>query len=244
VLRLHIVNPNTTASMTQGIAAAARAAAPADVTITATEPDFGPASIEGFYDGAFAVPGMLARVAEAERAGADAHLIACFDDTGLDAARSLAEAPVVGIGEAAYHAASMLGTRFSVVTTLSRSIPVIEDNLMRYGFARRCARVRASEIPVLALEGKDGEAKIGEEIARALKEDGADAIVLGCAGMAGMAERLAAKYRVPVVDGVAAGVAIATALARLGLKTSKAGGYAAPGPKAYAGQFAPFAPKP
>jgi allantoin racemase len=244
VLRLHIVNPNTTASMTQGIAAAARAVAPADVAITATEPDFGPVSIEGFYDGAFAVPGMLARVAEAERAGADAHLIACFDDTGLDAARSLARAPVVGIGEAAYHAASMLGTRFSVVTTLSRSIPVIEDNLTRYGLARRCARVRASEISVLALEGEGGEAKIGEEIARALKEDGADTIVLGCAGMAGMAERLAAKYRVPVVDGVAAGVAFVTALARLGLKTSKAGGYAAPGSKAYTGLFAPFAPRP
>jgi allantoin racemase len=244
VLRLHIVNPNTTASMTQGIAAAARAVAPADVAITATEPDFGPASIEGFYDGAFAVPGMLVRVAEAERSGADAHLIACFDDTGLEAARSLAEAPVVGIGEAAYHAASMLGTRFSVVTTLSRSIPVIEDNLTRYGLAQRCARVRASEISVLALEGEGGEAKIGEEIARALKEDGADTIVLGCAGMAGMAERLAAKYRVPVVDGVAAGVAFVTALARLGLKTSKAGGYAAPGSKAYTGLFAPFAPRP
>jgi allantoin racemase len=243
VLRLHIVNPNTTASMTQGIAAAARAAAPADVTITATETDFGPASIEGFYDGAFAVPGMLARVAEAEQSGADAHLIACFDDTGLDAARSLAKAPVVGIGEAAYHAASMLGTRFAVITTLSRSIPVIEDNLTRYGLARRCARVRAGEIPVLALEGGDGEARIGEEIARALREDGVDCIVLGCAGMAGMAERLAAAYRVPVVDGVAAGVAFATALARLGLKTSKAGGYAAPGPKTYTGLFAPFSPK-
>jgi allantoin racemase len=151
---------------------------------------------------------------------------------------------VVGIGEAAYHAASMLGTRFSVVTTLSRSIPVIEDNLTRYGLAQRCARVRASEISVLALEGEGGEAKIGEEIARALKEDGADTIVLGCAGMAGMAERLAAKYRVPVVDGVAAGVAFVTALARLGLKTSKAGGYAAPGSKAYTGLFAPFAPRP
>jgi allantoin racemase len=244
VLRLHIVNPNTTASMTQGIAAAARAVAPADVTITATEPDFGPASIEGFYDGAFAVPGMLARIAEAERAGADAHLIACFDDTGLDAARSLAQAPVVGIGEAAYHAASMLGTRFSVVTTLSRSIPVIEDNLTRYGLARRCARVRATEIPVLALEAGGAEAKIGDEIARAFKEDGADCIVLGCAGMAGMAERLAEIYRVPVVDGVAAGVAFAIALARLGLKTSKSGGYAAPGAKAYSGLFERFAPKP
>ena len=243
MLRLHIVNPNTTASMTQGIAEAARAVAPSDVEVTATEPDFGPASIEGVYDGAFAVPGMLARIAEAERAGADAHLIACFDDTGLDAARSLAQAPVIGIGEAAYHAASMLGIRFSVVTTLSRSIPVIEDNLTRYGLARRCARVRATDIPVLALEAGGAETKIGDEIARALSEDGADCIVLGCAGMAGMAARLSAAYRVPVVDGVAAGVVFATAMARLGLKTSKAGGYAAPGPKAYAGLFAPFAPK-
>lgn len=243
MLRLHIVNPNTTASMTQGIAAAARAAAPGDVEIAATQPDFGPASIEGYYDGAFAVPGMLACVAEAESAGADAHLIACFDDTGLDAARSLAQAPVVGIGEAAYHAASMLGTRFTVVTTLSRSIPVIEDNLARYGLMRRCARVRASEIPVLELEREGGEAKIGDEIARALREDGADCIVLGCAGMAGMAERLTAKYRVPVVDGVAAGVVFASALARLGLKTSRAGGYAAPSAKIYSGLFAPFAPK-
>lgn len=244
MLRLHIVNPNTTASMTQAIAQVACAAAPADMQITATEPDFGPASIEGFYDGAFAVPGMLERIAQAERTGTDVHLIACFDDTGLDAARSIARAPVIGIGEAAYHAASMLGTRFTVVTTLSRSIPVIEDNLTRYGLMRRCARVRASEIPVLALEAGGAEAKIGGEIARALREDGADCIVLGCAGMAGMAERLAATYRIPVVDGIAAGVQFATALARLGLKTSKAGGYAAPGPKAYSGLFAPFAPKP
>jgi allantoin racemase len=229
--------------MTQGIAQAARAVAPADVEITATQPVFGPASIEGFYDGAFAVPGMLARIGEAERAGTDAHLIACFDDTGLDAARSLAEAPVIGIGEAAYHAASMLGTRFTVVTTLSRSIPVIEDNLARYGLARRCARVRASDVPVLELEGEGGEARIGDEIALALADDGADCIVLGCAGMAGMAERLSNHYRVPVVDGVAAGVAFAIALARLGLRTSKAGAYAAPAPKIYAGLFAPFAPK-
>lgn len=86
-LRLHIVNPNTTATMTQGVAAAAKAVAPPDVEIMATEPEFGPGSIEGHYDGAFAVPGMLARIAEAESAGAGAHVIACFDDTGLDAAR-------------------------------------------------------------------------------------------------------------------------------------------------------------
>jgi allantoin racemase len=245
LLRLHIVNPNTTASMTQAIAKAAREAAAPDVAITATEPEFGPASIEGFYDGAFAVPGMLVRIAEAEKAGCDAHVIACFDDTGLDAARSAASAPVVGIGEAAFHVASLLGVKFSVVTTLSRSIPVIEANLVRYGLDRRCARVRASEIPVLALEADAAaaERKIGAEIERALKEDGADCIVLGCAGMAALAEKFWAQFKVPVVDGVAAGVGLATALARLKLKTSKAGGYAAPGPKAYSGLFERFSPK-
>jgi allantoin racemase len=245
LLRLHIVNPNATASMTQGIAEAARKVAAPDVAITASEPVFGPASIEGFYDGAFAVPGMLLRIGEAEKAGCDAHVIACFDDTGLDAARSAAAAPAVGIGEAAFHVASLLGVKFSVVTTLSRSIPVIEANLARYGLDRRCARVRASEIPVLALEADPAaaERKIGAEIETALKEDGADCIVLGCAGMAALAEKLWAQFQVPVVDGVAAGVALATALARLKLKTSKAGGYAAPGPKAYSGLFAPFSPK-
>ena len=79
-------------------------------------------------------------------------IVACFDDTGLDAARCLTAAPVVGIGEAGFHFASMLSNKFSVVTTLSRSVPAIEHNLVRYGLAHRCARVRASDVPVLELE--------------------------------------------------------------------------------------------
>ena len=246
LIRLHIVNPNTTASMTQGIAAAAKAAATDDVEITATQPDFGPPSIEGLVDGAFAVPGMLARIAEAEKAGTDAHVIACFDDTGLDAARAIAQAPVVGIAEAAFHIASLLGTRFSVVTTLSRSIPVIEGNLLKYGLDRRCARVRAAEIPVLSLEADPlaAQKRISEEIEKALKEDQADCIVLGCAGMAELAGFFWQRFQIPVVDGVAAGVGLATTLARLGLRTSKAGGYAAPLAKSYSGLFAPFSPTP
>jgi allantoin racemase len=243
-LRLHIVNPNTTATMTQSIAAAAKAVVPAGTEIVAAEPDFGPASIEGYYDGAFAVPGLLARIVAAEKSGVDAHVIACFDDTGLDAARSAAQAPVIGIGEAAYHAASMVGLRFSVVTTLSRSIPVIEDNLTRYGLAHRCARVRASELPVLSLE-KDGaaaEEKIASEIGRALEDDRADCVVLGCAGMADMAKRLSQRFGVPIIDGVAAGTVFAAALASLGLKTSKVGGYASPTSKTYSGILSRFAP--
>jgi allantoin racemase len=242
---LNIVNPNTTAAMTATIAKAAAAVARTDTRIRAVEPTFGPPSIEGAYDDAFAVPGLLARIAEGEGEGAAAHVIACFDDTGLDAARALAKAPVVGIGEAGFHLATMVAHRFAVVTTLSRSVPVIENNLLRYGLERRCARVRASDVPVLALEdpASAARAKIAGEISCALEQDGADAIVLGCAGMADLAAALTQQFGVPVIDGVAAAVMLAEGLAALGLKTSKRGGFAPPLAKAYAGAFAPFSPK-
>ena len=226
-MRLLVVNPNCTATMTAKIGAAARAAAALGTEILALDPGEGPVSIEGYVDKAFAVPGMLRAIREAERDGSDAHVIACFDDTGLDAARALADAPVIGIGEAAFHMASLIAGRFSVVTTLSRSVPAIEANLVRYGLAARCARVRASEVPVLALEEPGS---------------GAEAIVLGCAGMADLAARLADRHGLPVLDGVACAVKLAESLHALGLRTSKLGGYARPGPKIYRGRFANDAP--
>jgi allantoin racemase len=244
-MRLNIVNPNTTAAMTRLIAAAAAKAARPDTIIRATESAFGPASIEGAYDDAFAVPGLLKRIQEGEVEGVDAHVIACFDDTGLDAARALARAPVVGIGEAGFFAAATLAHRFSVVTTLSRSVPVLENNLLRYGLERRCARVRATKVPVLELDNPASGArkKIADEIARALNDDAAEAIVLGCAGMAGLAASLSSEFDVPVIDGVGAAVVLAEGLAAIGLRTSKRGGYATPLAKLYSGPFAPFSPQ-
>jgi len=101
-----VVNPNTTVSMTEKIRRAAERAAAPGTRIVAVNPPVGPESIEGFYDDALAVPGLLAEIAKGEAQGVSAHVIACFDDTGLDAARALDAAPVVGIGEAAFHAAS------------------------------------------------------------------------------------------------------------------------------------------
>jgi len=230
--------------MTDKIAAAARAVAMPDTVIDAREPAMGPVSIEGFYDEAFAVPGMLGCIREADRDGADAHIIACFDDTGLDAARAVAKAPVIGIGEAAFHMASLIAARFAVVTTLSVSIVPIEHNLRKYGLSERCARVRAADVPVLALEDRntDACAKISGEIAAAIRDDRAEAIVLGCAGMADLAVEFADKHGLPVVDGVAAAVTLAESLARLGLKTSRLGPYAAPRPKPYSGVLSGFQP--
>lgn len=240
-MKLRIINPNTTASMTSKIGAAARAIAAAGTDIEAVNPPMGPVSIEGFYDEAFAVPGLLGDIAGHP---ADGYVIACFDDTGLDAARCITDAPVVAIGEAAFHMASLLATKFGVVTTLSRSIAAIEHNLAKYGLATRCAGVRASDVPVLELENaaSDGRAKISGEIALALEEDRAEAIVLGCAGMADLAASLSAEHGVPVVDGVASAVKLVEGLVQIGLKTSRRGGYADPNLKAYHGMFAPFAP--
>jgi allantoin racemase len=229
-MRILVVNPNTTASMTAKIAAAARAAASTGTEIVAVNSRTGPASIEGYVDGALAVPGLLDEIRDGEASGVDAHVIACFDDTGLDAARALATAPVIGIGEAAYHLASLIAGRFSVVTTLARSVPILEENLARYGLAERCARVRAAEVAVLDLEKPSTTARerIATEIGEALRHDRADAIVLGCAGMADLAASFAARFGLPVIEGVSAAVKLAEALVGLGLATSKTGGWARP----------------
>ncbi|WP_163269266.1 aspartate/glutamate racemase family protein [Chelativorans alearense] len=242
-MRILVVNPNTTASMTATIEAAARRAAAGSTAIEAVTSSMGPASIEGYYDEALAVPGLLKEIARGEAAGADAAVIACFDDTGLDAARAMAGIPVVGICEAALSLAAFIAQRFTVVTTTERSRVPVEGLVARYGMAPR-ARVRAADIPVLSLEdpASSAAAKLRAEIARALEDDRAEAIVLGCAGMADLAAELQGEFGVPVVDGVGAAVKQAEALVSLGLTTGKRGAYAFPARKAYTGALAGFAP--
>ncbi|WP_042702445.1 aspartate/glutamate racemase family protein [Azospirillum sp. B506] len=232
-MRILVVNPNSTASMTARIGAAARSVAASGTEILADNPPSGPASIEGYYDEALAVPGMLAVIDRHQReSGIAGTVIACFDDVGLDAARSLATAPVVGICEAAMQTAGLLGGRFSVVTTLARSVPALERLARRYGMGGRCT-IRAAGVPVLALEDPASGAveRVRAEIRRAMEQDGAETIVLGCAGMADLARSLSDEMGLPVVDGVTAAVKLVEGLAALGLRTSKAGGYAPPLPK-------------
>jgi allantoin racemase len=241
-MRILVVNPNTTASMTKVIGEAARAAASPGVEILAVNPTDGPPSIEGYYDEVFSIPGLIE---EMRKAGAvDATVIACFDDTGLEAARCASPTPVIGIGEAGFHMASLIAEKFGVVTTLSRSLAPIEHNLTKYGLASRCAGVRASDVPVLELEDPRSGARelILEQIRKSLDEDGAEAIVLGCAGMTRLARDLSEAVGAPVLDGVACAVALAESAARLGLRTSKRNTYAPPRAKTYGGGFVRFSP--
>src|SRR3954462_7274680 len=151
-MRIKVTNPNTTAGMTATIAAAARAAAGPGTEILAATSPTGPASIEGHHDEAMSGPGLLAEVRKGEAEGVDGHVIACFGDPGLLAARELARGPVLGIAEAAMHAASFVTTGFSVVTTLTRTCVIAEHLVERYGMTPFCRKVRGTDIPVLDLE--------------------------------------------------------------------------------------------
>lgn len=227
---LFLINPNSTAAMTEGIRRSAQLRAAPTTRILAASGQGTPASIEGHHDEAMAVPAMLAAIRAAEAQGAHATVIACFDDPGLAAAREVAAGPVIGIAQAAIQVAQTLAARFSVVTTLPRSVPIIEDLLHDYGAARHCRRVRSVNLPVLALEDRPDEAysRLLHEIRRAAQDDGAEAVVLGCAGMAEMCERLQAETGMPVIDGVVAAVKLAEALVAGGYRTSKIGSYGWP----------------
>ena len=243
-MRMKVINPNTTESMTAKIGESARAAAAPGTEIVACSPAAGPASIEGHYDEAVAAIGVIEEVRAGERDGIDAYVIACFGDPGLLAAREVAVGPVVGIAEAAMHMASFITTGFSIVTTLPRSVNHLRHLAEFYGMSRFLLNVRASRLAVLDLEEEGSQARhiVLSECRRAVEEDGAGAVLLGCAGMADLAAEIERQIGVPVIDGVAAAVKQAEALVGLGLKTSKTGELAYQLPKAYAGRFADLAP--
>jgi allantoin racemase len=242
-MRIKIINPNTTESMTHTIAAAARAIAAPGTEISEATSRSGAVSIEGHYDEAMSIVGLVDAINEDP--DADAYVIACFGDPGLLAAREIATGPVLGIAEAAMHAASFVSTGFSVVTTLERTRVIAEHLVRNYGMEHHCKRVRATDIPVLELENPRSNSRqlILAECERAIVEDKSGAIVLGCAGMADLNSFLEDKLQVPVIDGVAAAVKFAEALVGLGLKTSKRGDLAYPLFKPYVGSLSAYAPK-
>jgi allantoin racemase len=226
--RLGLLNPNTDQRHTDAMAGVAHAALPAGCEVVAVTAARGPSSIESAADTAVAV-GEVAAMVQANP-GLDGYLISCFGDPGLDAARELSTAPVIGIGEAAFIAAGLVSGRFAVVTTLSRGIPALEDMIDGRGVLRRCAGVLALDIPV-ADQGAahpDTTTAIVAASQRAVEEHGAESLILACGGMADVARAVQDAVGVPVCDGVGFGAMLAFGLWRTGITTAKVGTYAAP----------------
>lgn len=235
-MQIFVYNPNASREMTALIGRSAEAAAsPGSMIVTDGARPPVPPSIEGYHDEAMAVPAMLDALRRAEARGAQAHVIACFDDPGIGAAREVVAGPVIGIAQAAMQVASLIAARFSVVTTLPRAIPIIEDLGHRYGMGHALRRVRAVDLPVLQLEADPDLARrlLTDQILAARREDGAEAVILGCAGMSDMCHSLSVETGVPVIDGVHAAVRLAEALAGGGYRTAKTGAYAWPRDKSH-----------
>jgi allantoin racemase len=231
-MRILVVNVNTTASMTAAIASSARRYARADTEILATQPDWGPESVDTFMEGYLSAAAVVERVAAFDEPF-DAVVLAGFGEPGREGLRELVDVPVLDVTDSAAAFACQLGYRYSVVTTLARSIPSIEQSLRNAGMLDRCASIRATDLEVLELEQDEQRTRdrMLAEARRAIDEDHAEVICLGCAGMAGVDKELERALGVPVVDGVVAAVKLAESLHEYGLKTSKVGAFAAPLPK-------------
>ena len=225
-MKLLVVNCNTSRSTTAAIGQTARSAARPGTEIHATQPSWGVESAEGYFDSYVSAAAVLDTLIT-EANGYDGVVMAGYGEHGREGARQALEIPVVDITEASAQLACLVGHRFGVVTSLTTTVPGIIDNLQTIGLYGRCVGVRASDIPVLQLnDDVDRTAAAVAEKATELIARGADVIVLGCAGMAGLTEAVETKLAVPVIDSVSAGVAVAEAVVGLGLRTSKAGPYA------------------
>jgi allantoin racemase len=228
-VRILVVNPNTSEEMTRDIDREARQYARPDTEIETVCPTWGPRSIEGHYEEELAAVAMLEVIKE-RATEFDGVVIACYGDPGLAAAREISPVPVVGIAEASMLMACTVAHKFSVVTVLPRIRPLLEDVVRRYGLEPRCASVRTTSLAVLDIE-QDPEAarrEIAVEGRRAVEEDGAEALCLGCAGMGPLDKAVEAEVGVPVIDGVAAAVKMLEGLADYGVSTSRVAAFKAP----------------
>jgi len=233
-MRLLLVNPNTTAEMTASIRDCAARYARNDTQIVALNPSKGPASIEGYFDEAIAAEAVLELLLQ-HRHAFDAYIIACFGDPGLFAAREILARPVIGIAEAAMLAACTLGYRFSILDVMQRTWPQLEDLLRRYGLRDRCGSVRSVELPVLETESKSQQVveRLVAEGRKAVDEDRAEVLLLGCAGMAGLDKQIEGALGVPVLDGVVCAVKMAEGLVDYGVSTSKINAFKYPERKTF-----------
>lgn len=234
-MRILVVNPNTSDRMTHHLARELERIRDKETELVFVNPPHGPESIESAYEEAYAIPEMLPLIKSAQAEGYDAVILACFADPGLDAARELVSIPVIGIEESALHVAAMLGDTFSILTSRPERVAAKKRHVAKLGLERRLASVRPLEMSVLEMEEDPQRAqiRIQQVSEQAVRKDGAEVIVLGCAGLAGYTSEIESSLAVPVVDPTPVALKFAEVLVQLGLTHSRRGLYAPPPPKRF-----------
>ncbi len=225
-MKILIGNPNTTAAITDMVAAAARAAASPGTEIKSATSEFGARVIGTRTEMAIAEYASLELMAR-ESAGCDAAIIGASIDSGLRAVREMLSIPVVGITEAALHTACLLGGRFGLVAMSARSAVATREMVEGYGLATRLAGIACvATTPAEFVADPDAAMTTLSDAARLLVErDMADVVVMVGAVMAGIPPRIQDRVSVPVIEGVSCAVLLAEALVRLRAPKPLGGSY-------------------
>jgi Asp/Glu/hydantoin racemase len=241
-MKILLLNPNTTAPVTDLLlAAGSQAASPGTELIPATAPRGVPyiaTRAEAQIGGTIALE-MLAEAGS----GFDAAIIAAFGDPGLFGARELFAYPIVGLAEAAMLTACMVGRRFAIVTFAGALAPWYEECVAMHGLTSRCAGIRTLDGSFQSLSDVQTEKEdlLVTLANRAVEQDAADVVILSGAPLAGLAARVRDRIPVPVIDPVAAAVRQAETLAVLKPRKAISGTFRRPAPKPTTGLAEPLA---
>lgn len=227
-----VINPNTSIEMTEDIRKTVEKIKKKDIIVEVQSPDFGPTSLESYYDYALASFGSL-RLLEKNKKKYEGILVACFGDPGLYSLKEKMDIPVLGIAESSIMLANLLGQKFAILVALNKAVALMGDMLQQYGMSGKCAAIEALNISVEEVEKNKEESikkliLIGEKVL----EKGAEVIILGCAGMTGLKEEIEKELKVPVLDPVEVGYHVLEMLVENNYKISKKGLYMSP-PKKY-----------
>ena len=222
-MKILCINPNSSPEVTKGIEEICKKYVLPDTEITVKHIEEAPPGIESYQDAAISVQYLLDKFKKWKNQY-DGFIVACHSDIGVDLLRELTSKPVIGIGEASMLFALPLGHKFSILSLKRKKIPQKEDLVKKYGLENRCASIRVTGLGVIATDEEKRE-KLMQEGMKAVKEDGAEVLILGCAGMAGFDKKIEKIIGVPVIDGVASALMIMESLSRYGVVTSKIGKY-------------------
>ena len=222
-MKILCINPNSSSEVTEGIEKICKEYALPGTEVEIKSIKEAPPGIESYHDAAISEKYLLEKFKEWENQY-DGFIIACHSDIGVDLLRELTDKPVIGIGEASMLFALPLGHKFSILSLKRKKIPQKEDLVKKYGLENRCASIRATGLGVVA-DDKEKREKLIQEGEKAVKEDRAEVLILGCAGMAGMDKEIEKEVGVPVIDGVVSALLMIESLIRYGVSTSKVGKY-------------------
>jgi len=239
-LKILVINPNTNPNNTRVIAEALTPHKEPGLEIEVVNPETGPEGMEAYYHKLLAGYHIIPMIAQAEKDGYDAVVIAAFNDAAMEAAKELVNIPVVGMMEASLIWPLILAHKILILVSANSAIPRAERALLQIGLPESRYFVRSIGMDVVDIIPPDVDLDTPEGIAaaaeqqiffnckKAVEETNAEAIILGCSGFSGLGVKLQKELNTPVIDPIVAALYTAVALVKMGLAQSKRLTYATP----------------